>query len=125
VGRMEKERKIINKIIEYQNYLKKEYGFDWDSVYGVVDKLEEEIKELRDALKIEDKNKIEEEFGDILITVLNISRFLNLDIVETLKKSFDKFKNRFEKMEKIAEKRKIDLKKLKINELDSLWEESK
>ncbi len=122
---MEKERKIINKIIEYQNYLKKEYGFDWDSVYGVVDKLEEEIKELRDALKIEDKNKIEEEFGDILITVLNISRFLNLDIVETLKKSFDKFKNRFEKMEKIAEKRKIDLKKLKINELNSLWEESK
>ncbi len=122
---MEKEREIINKIIEYQNYLKKEYGFDWNSVYGVVDKLEEEIKELRDALKIEDKNKIEEEFGDILITVVNISRFLNLDIVETLKKSFDKFKNRFEKMEKIAEKRKIDLKKLKINELDSLWEESK
>lgn len=122
---MEEKREIIKEIIDYQNYLKSEYGFDWDSVFGVIDKLEEEIKELKEALMSSKKKKIEEEFGDILITVVNISRFLNLDIIKTLKKSFYKFKDRFKKMEKIAKERKIDLKKLNINELDSLWEEAK
>ncbi|MBC7194240.1 MAG: hypothetical protein H5U37_01060 [Caldisericia bacterium] len=122
---MEEKREIIKEIIDYQNYLKSEYGFDWDSVFGVIDKLEEEIKELKEALMSGKENKIEEEFGDILITVVNISRFLNLDILKTLKKSFNKFKDRFKKMEEIAKERKIDLKKLNINELDSLWEEAK
>ncbi len=122
---MEKERKIIKEIIEYQNYLRNEYGFDWDSIFGVVDKLEEEIKEFKEALMNGKENKIEEEFGDILITVVNISRFLKIDIIKTLKKSFNKFKKRFKKIEEIAKERKIDLKKLNIEELDSLWEEVK
>ncbi len=122
---MEKEREIIKEIIDYQNFLRNEYGFDWDSAFGVLDKLEEEIKELREALKRDKKEEIEEEFGDIIITIVNLSRFLNLDILDTLIKSFDKFKERIEKMKKIALERKLNLKELNINKLDSLWEEIK
>ncbi|MCX8094692.1 MAG: hypothetical protein N3D74_00665 [Caldisericia bacterium] len=122
---MEKERKIVKDIIDFQNYLKSEYNFDWDNVFGVINKLEEEIKELKEALKRDDKEDIEEEFGDIIITIVNLSRFLNLDIFDTLNKSFNKFKDRIEKMEKLAKERKLNLKELNISQLDSLWEETK
>lgn len=122
---MEKEREIIKEIVDFQNFLKNEYGFDWDNAIGVLDKLEEEIKELREALKKDKKEEIEEEFGDIIITIVNLSRFLNLDILNSLNKSFDKFKQRIEKMKKLALERKLDLKELNINQLDSLWEETK
>lgn len=122
---MEKEREIIKEIIDYQNFLKNEYGFDWDSAFGVLDKLEEEIKELREALKRDKKEDIEEEFGDIIITIVNLSRFLNLDVIDTLIKSFDKFKKRIEKMKELALERNLNLKELNINQLDSLWEETK
>lgn len=125
MGRVEKEREIIKEIVDYQNFLKNEYGFDWDNAIGVLDKLEEEIKELREALKKDKKEEIEEEFGDIIITIVNLSRFLNLDILNSLNKSFDKFKQRIEKMKKLALERKLDLKDLNINQLDSLWEETK
>lgn len=122
---MEKEREIIKEIVDFQNFLKNEYGFDWDNAIGVLDKLEEEIKELREALKKDKKEEIEEEFGDIIITIVNLSRFLNLDILNSLNKSFDKFKQRIEKMKKLALERKLNLKELNINQLDSLWEETK
>lgn len=122
---MEEERKIIKEIIDFQNYLKNEYGFDWENVYGVLDKLEEEIKELKEALIKNDKKSVEEEFGDIIITIVNLSRFLDLDIFNSLKISFEKFKDRFEKMKDLAKKKNMNLKNLKINQLDSLWEESK
>lgn len=125
MGRMEKEREIIKEIVDFQNFLKNEYGFDWDNAIGVLDKLEEEIKELREALKKDKKEEIEEEFGDIIITIVNLSRFLNLDILNSLNKSFDKFKQRIEKMKKLALERKLNLKELNINQLDSLWEETK
>ena len=125
MGRMEKERKIIEEIIDFQRYLKNEYGFDWENVFGVLDKLEEEIKELREALNKNDKENIEEEFGDILITIVNLSRFLELDIIVSLNRSFEKFKDRFKKMKELAKEKNMNLKELKINQLDSLWEESK
>ncbi|MDI6861199.1 MAG: MazG nucleotide pyrophosphohydrolase domain-containing protein [Caldisericia bacterium] len=122
---MEEEREIIREIIDFQNYLKNQYGFDWDNAYGVLEKLEEEIKELREAINKNDNKNIEEEFGDIIITIVNLSRFLDLDIIDSLKKSFEKFKDRFEKMKKLAEEKNLNLKELKINQLDLLWEESK
>lgn len=125
MGRMEKERKIIEEIIDFQKYLKNEYGFDWENVFGVLDKLEEEIKELREALSKNEKENIEEEFGDILITIVNLSRFLELDIIDSLNRSFEKFKDRFKKMKKLAKEKNMNLKELKIDQLDSLWEESK
>ncbi len=125
MGRTQKELDLIDEIIKYQIFLKEKYNFDWDNVSGVLDKLKEEIKELEDALKENKNKKIEEEFGDILITIVNLSRFLNLDLTDTLNKSYMKFKKRVDKMEKEAKKENIDLKKLNIYELDKLWEKSK
>lgn len=125
MGRTQKELDLIDEIIKYQIFLKEKYGFDWDSVSGVLEKLKEEIEELEDALKENKNKKIEEEFGDILITIVNLSRFLNLDLIDTLNKSYMKFKKRVDKMEKEAKKKNIDLEKLNIYELDKLWEKSK
>jgi len=125
MGRTEKELDLIDEIIKYQIFLKEKYGFDWDSVSGVLEKLKEEIKELEDALKQNENKKIEEEFGDILITIVNLSRFLNLDLTDALNKSYMKFKKRVDKMKKEAKKENIDLEKLNIYELDKLWEKSK
>lgn len=125
MGRTQKELDLIDEIIKYQIFLKEKYNFDWDNVSGVLDKLKEEIKELEDALKENKNKKIEEEFGDILITIVNLSRFLNLDLTDTLNKSYMKFKKRVDKMEKEAKKENIDLEKLNIYELDKLWEKSK
>ena len=125
MGRTQKELDLIDEIIKYQIFLKEKYNFDWDNVSGVLDKLKEEIKELEDALKENENKKIEEEFGDILITIVNLSRFLNLDLTDTLNKSYMKFKKRVDRMEKEAKKENIDLEKLNIYELDKLWEKSK
>jgi len=125
MGRTEKELDLIDEIIKYQIFLKERYGFDWDSVSGVLEKLKEEIKELEDALKQNENKKIEEEFGDILITIVNLSRFLNIDLTDALNKSYMKFKKRVDKMKKEAKKENIDLEKLNIYELDKLWEKSK
>ncbi len=125
MGRTEKELDLIDEIIKYQIFLKEKYGFDWNDVSGVLEKLKEEIKELEDALKQNENKKIEEEFGDILITIVNLSRFLNLDLTDALNKSYMKFKKRVDKMKKEAKKENIDLEKLNIYELDKLWEKSK
>lgn len=125
MGRTEKELDLIDEIIKYQIFLKERYGFDWNDVSGVLEKLKEEIKELEDSLKQNENKKLEEEFGDILITIVNLSRFLNLDLIDTLNKSYMKFKKRVDKMKKEAKKENIDLEKLNIYELDKLWEKSK
>ena len=125
MGRAEKELNLIDEIIKYQIFLKERYGFDWNDVSGVLEKLKEEIKELEDALKQNENKKIEEEFGDILITIVNLSRFLNIDLTDALNKSYTKFKKRVDKMKKEAKKENIDLEKLNIYELDKLWEKSK
>lgn len=125
MGRAKEKKNLIDKIIRYQNNLKEKYGFDWDNVFGVVDKLKEEIRELEEVLLNNDSDKIEEEFGDILITIVNLSRFLKLDINDVLNKSFIKFKKRVQKMKKEAQKEKLNLEKLDISELDKLWDESK
>ncbi|MGB9843054.1 MAG: MazG nucleotide pyrophosphohydrolase domain-containing protein [Caldisericia bacterium] len=125
MGRTKKELNLIYEIIKFQKFLKEKYNFDWDNIFGVIDKLKEETIELENALNLGKKDEIEDEFGDILITIVNLSRFLNLDLIETLNKSYIKFKKRILNMEKNAEKEKINLKDLNISELDKLWEKTK
>jgi len=125
MGRTKKELNLINEIIKFQKFLKEKYKFDWDNIFGVIDKLKEETNELEKALSIGKKDEIEDEFGDILITIVNLSRFLNLDLIETLNKSYIKFKKRFLNMQRKAEKENINLKDLNIYELDKLWEKTK
>ena len=125
MGRDKEEREIVRSIIDYQNYLKNVYGFDWRDISGVIEKLKEEINEFEEAVNSRDDKKVREEFGDILITIVNISRFLNVDVIDSLEESFLKFKKRVKLMEGKAEEEGLDLKNMSLKELDEIWEEVK
>ncbi len=97
-------------------------GFDWDCTEDAVKKLDEEILELKDAIKTEDTEKIEDEFGDLLFSCVNVSRFLKLNPEETLRKATDKFIARFSEVEKAAEKSGKSLDEMTLSEMDALWD---
>ncbi len=103
----------------------KKAGFDWDNIDDVFAKLDEEICELKEAYKSGVKKDIEEELGDVLFTVVNLSRFLDCDAEESLTLSNDKFISRYTKVENLAKERNIDMKNASLEELDKLWEEIK
>ena len=100
-------------------------GFDFDNKSDVYDKVAEEMVELSDADAIGDNKKVFEEYGDLLFSVVNLARFLNIDAEEALAASTDKFIARFEKVEKLANERNIDMPNTPIIELDKLWDEVK
>lgn len=100
-------------------------GFDWDDVSGAVDKLYEEINELKTAVSDDVKSKIEDEFGDVLFSCVNIARFLDVDSEEALTGATDKFVSRFSTVEQLARERGIDMNSAGIDELDKLWDEAK
>lgn len=95
-------------------------GFDWKDPKEVIEKIEEELDELKGAKDLEDKERMREEIGDILFSVVNLSRFLGVDPEDALRKTIDKFIQRFSYIES-----KIDVTKANLEELDRLWEESK
>lgn len=96
-------------------------GFDWDGADEVLAKLEEEIAELRSAISSDGRDAIEEEFGDLLFSAVNLARFLRLDPEVTLKQSNRKFIARFHEMERMASASGRDLSKLSMKELEQLW----
>ena len=100
-------------------------GFDWDSVDGAVDKLYEEINELKKAMSDGDGKAIEDEFGDVLFSCVNISRFLKVDSEEALTGATDKFLSRFSEVERMAREKGIDMKESDISALDALWDDAK
>ncbi len=100
-------------------------GFDWDSINSVKSKLEEEMKELNVEVNGKNRDKIEDEFGDVLFTLINYSRFLKIDPELSLKKSTEKFIGRFKILEEIIRNKKQQINKIDKDELELLWEESK
>lgn len=100
-------------------------GFDWDNVQGALDKLQEEINELKTAVEHNDCANIEEELGDVLFSCVNVSRFVNTDSEECLTASTDKFIERFSKVEQLAEEKGISMKNSSIEVLDELWDRAK
>jgi len=70
-------------------------GFDWPNLSGVLEKLDEETKEFREALSLQNRNKIREEIGDLLFVLVNIARVLRINPEEALKKTVKKFNRRF------------------------------
>ena len=108
-------------------------GFDWETAEGIFEKMEEELAELRLALKSFDGGKgrpeisedAEEEIGDILFVAVNLARFLGFDPEVALKKSNLKFKSRFQLMEKEASQSGQRLAQLSKEQLDVLWEAAK
>lgn len=100
-------------------------GFDWSEIGGALDKLSEEIDELKSAIKSGIDKDINEEFGDVLFAAVNVSRFLDLDAEQSLTESSDKFVSRFKLVEQYAAERGIDMKESDIETLDGLWDEAK
>jgi tetrapyrrole methylase family protein/MazG family protein len=100
-------------------------GFDWPNIEGLLEKLDEEMRELREALALQNNKKICEEIGDLLFVLANVSRFLHLHPEEALKKTLDKFVSRFHYIEASLRKQGKSLRQSDLIEMDRLWEESK
>jgi len=103
----------------------KKAGFDWQDVSGAMDKLDEEVSELKAAIKGGNGQECFEELGDLLFSAVNVSRFIGCDAEQALTKANDKFLSRFSQVEKIAKHRGIDMKTASLEELDSIWDEVK
>ncbi len=103
----------------------KQVGFEWDNKEDVWKKVEEEIGELKEAIELDSKEKIDEEFGDVLFSLVNYARFLQVDAEGVLEKTNKKFINRFQQMETIATGQGKKLEDLSLNEMDAIWDEVK
>lgn len=97
-------------------------GFEWDNKAQVWDKVKEELDELQEAVDLGNQEHIEEEFGDVLFSLINYARFLKVDPEMALEKINKKFKRRFEYIEENAPK---PLKDMSLQEMDELWKEAK
>lgn len=100
-------------------------GFDWPDTRAVQRKLNEELAELREALAADDSEAIAEEFGDLLFTLVNLGRHLQLDAETALRGASRKFEQRFRRMEASARARGVGLDSLSDSALDELWEAAK
>ncbi|MGO9612684.1 MAG: nucleoside triphosphate pyrophosphohydrolase [Dissulfurispiraceae bacterium] len=100
-------------------------GFDWERIDDVMVKLDEEIAEFKKAIQNEAPENIEEEFGDLFFTLVNISRFVGVDPEDALRKTIRKFMARFHYIEMKASSRGKRLSDMAIEELDAFWEEAK
>lgn len=103
----------------------KKVGFDFDSVEGAIEKVDEEIAELKAAILNGTQEDREEELGDLLFAVTNVSRFIDADAEEALYKANEKFINRFKIMEELALKENKNLKDMTLSEMDKLWDKAK
>jgi tetrapyrrole methylase family protein/MazG family protein len=100
-------------------------GFDWPDVKEILTKLDEEIKEFREALSLQKRNRIREEIGDLLFVVVNIARFLKIDPETALRRTTKKFISRFNYIEKSLERKGKTFQESNLLEMDRLWEEAK
>ncbi len=124
---MDSVSKALPSLMRAEKIQKKaaKVGFDWDSVDGALDKITEETDELKEAISKGDSELQAEELGDLLFSVVNVSRFIKVDSEKALYDACDKFTDRFKKLELLAEEREIDIKTATLSQLDSLWEEVK
>lgn len=100
-------------------------GFDWDDVGGAIEKVKEESDELVEAMKNGTQAQIEEELGDLLFSVVNVARFLDVTAEIALANAVNKFISRFEKVEKCVMSDGKDMKELSLDELDDVWKKIK
>lgn len=100
-------------------------GFDWEDPKSVLKKIQEEIEELEEAMHAKDQLHIEEEFGDLLFSVVNLSRHLKLNPESSLRSANSKFSQRFRLIESFLQENKLEMKDLGIDELESYWELAK
>jgi MazG family protein len=103
----------------------KQVGFEWENKEQVWEKVKEEEKELQQAIEEGDDGKIEEEFGDLVFSLVNFARFLNIDAENALEITNKKFINRFSQMEGKAIASGKNLNEMSLQEMDSIWNQIK
>lgn len=99
----------------------RQVGFEWDNRDQVWDKVEEEIRELKEAVAAEKQDKVEEEFGDLVFSLINYARFLHVDAENALERTNKKFIHRFTTMEKQALEKGKNLQQMSLAEMDAIW----
>ena len=122
---LESVSKSLPSLIRAQKLQKKaaKVGFDWPDVSGALDKVEEELAEVRAA--IGGDGDVEEEIGDLIFAVTNVSRFVKVDSERAAEKTCNKFVRRFADMEQQAKAQGRQLSELTLEEMDALWDEAK
>ncbi|MEG6612687.1 nucleoside triphosphate pyrophosphohydrolase [Pseudoclostridium thermosuccinogenes] len=100
-------------------------GFDWDNIDDVINKVYEEISELKDVYKSENMERISDEIGDVFFSIVNLSRFLNVQPELALTGTINKFIKRFEYMEKECARNGRKLEDMSLAEMDELWNKAK
>lgn len=107
-------------------------GFDWPSIEGPIDKVREEMGELlevwespADSGSSAGRDRLEEEYGDLLFALVNVGRFLNIQPEMALNRTVDKFIRRFGRMEELAGEQGLDLSEMELEAMDKFWEAAK
>ncbi len=99
----------------------KQVGFEWDHKEQVFEKIEEELKELQEAEQSQNQQHIEEELGDVLFSIINYARFLQVDADLALDRTNKKFIDRFQRMEQLALSEGKKLEDMTLQEMDAIW----
>lgn len=129
-----KPKSVLDKVPNNMSALQKsenlqkraaKYGFDWDNINAVFNKLEEEFSELKTAYRNNDKENMTEELGDAIFVLVNIGKHMGVSADEALRKTNSKFKNRFAYIEKRLEQQGKDLQSSNLEEMNVLWNEAK
>jgi len=100
-------------------------GFDWQDAAPVLARLRDEITELEAAIRMQDAVAMQDEFGDVLFSCVNLARHLEIDSESALRLANRKFEQRFRAMEALAQARSLTLSAMTLAELDALWDEVK
>ncbi|OGQ05339.1 MAG: nucleoside triphosphate pyrophosphohydrolase [Deltaproteobacteria bacterium RIFCSPLOWO2_01_44_7] len=100
-------------------------GFDWEDQKGIWNKVKEEMEELEQALATKNSEQIEQEYGDLLLTLANLARFLKLDPETSLRKACDRFTKRFQWIEETSKQQNQTLQNLTAAQWDELWNKAK
>ena len=99
----------------------KQVGFEWEKADDVWEKVKEEMQELQEAVATGDQDHIEEEFGDMVFSMVNYARFLQVDAEHALERTNKKFIDRFTRMEEMATSKGLKLQDMSLTEMDALW----
>ena len=100
-------------------------GFDWDNIADVVAKISEELGEFKESLKTNDRDRIEDELGDLLFSIVNLARKIEISPEDALRRTIRKFTARFQYIEKSLKEKGVSIKDASLEEMDTLWEEAK
>lgn len=103
----------------------KQTGFEWDNTSQVWEKVKEEVNELEEAVNSGNKDAVEDEFGDVMFSLVNYSRFLEIDAENALERTNKKFQRRFQAMEVLALQQGRTLNDMNLTEMDTLWNQVK